>query len=585
MARRLHRAPAIALVVLGLTAACDPAAQGPGPDEAPGGKADDSSVVACEGWDEPLSLGQVEDERAVGLSGLLVSPRDPAILWAVNDAAANKDRRLFAFDRRGKELETYAVPGTSGQRWRDIAAGNGQLFLLDDEVPAGTARVVALTEPDPEHDDAVADVEIVALTMPAVVTATAMFAIEAESALFVIGRTESGENLLMRAALPLRDGDALQTVLSSLDAAAFDGKIVAADASPDGQHLALKVRDEGVRLWSRVAEQSVADALADDACAAAGAEGKDRAVAIEPGGQGYLLAPDGPQGASAGLVGFRQALTCPDYDAPDKRGKVEADSALEISGLAVSRAHPEVLWGHNDGGDGNDRVVLLAIGHEGEHIGDFALEQADNQDWEDLAIGPADRGGPDVIYIGDIGDNEHARDELTLVRLPEPEVDPTGRGGRSSVLSHEEIVLQYPDGRARNAESLAVDPTTGDVLIISKRSADEPKTEVFIAPAPLTDDEVVVLRSVATQASNGLDARFVAADIAWDGNGLIAQVDGGDSRLWLRHSGEPWASALAWAPCAYDAPDLHIETIALGPDGSYWMIPEGREPPVFEASR
>ena len=445
------------------------------------------------------------------------------------------------------------------------------------------ARVVTLAEPDPERDGSVQDARIAELSMPSFTEARAMFV--ADSALFVLAQTESGENLLLQGSLPLRDAAVLQTRLSSLDAAALGGKIVAADASPDGKHVAIKVRDEGVRLWTRSDGQSVAEALAADACAAPGAEGKDRAVAIEPGGQGYLLAPDGPQQTQAGLVAFRQALSCPDYDAPDKRGKVEAQSAIEVSGLAVSRRHPEVLWAHNDGGDGNDRVVLLALDGDGEHIGDFALEQADNQDWEDLAIGPADRGGPDVIYIGDIGDNDHARDELTLIRLPEPEVDPTGRGGRSSVVSHEEIVLQYPDGDARNAESLAVDPTTGDVLIITKRDEAAPRTEVFVALAPLQDDEVVVLQSVATEADGGLDARFVAADIAWDGNALIGQVDGGDTQLWLRHRGEPWASALSWGPCRYDAPDLHIETIALGPDGAYWMIPEGREPPVFEASR
>ena len=190
-----------------------------------------------------------------------------------------------------------------------------------------------------------------------------------------------------------------------------------------------------------------------------------------------------------------------------------------------------------------------------------------------------------MIYIGDIGDNHHARDELTLLRLAEPEVDPTGRGGRSAVLGHEEIVLQYPDGHAYNAESLAVDPVTGNVLIITKRDDAAPHTEVFVAEAPLVDDEVIELRPVVTEASRGLDGRFVAADIAWDGQGLIGQVDGGDSRLWPRHPGEAWASALSWPPCSYDAPDLHIETIALGPDGAYWMIPEGREPPVFEAAR
>ena len=201
-----------------------------------------------------------------------------------------------------------------------------------------------------------------------------------------------------------------------------------------------------------------------------------------------------------------------------------------------------MLWAHNDGGPEDVRVALIAFDASGRHLGDFALVNAVNEDWEDIAVA-VEPDGTNVIYVADIGDNDRARESIRLIRVEEPDV----AGGSSAVVSHAEIELRYPDGRAHNAESMAVDPTSGDVLIFTKRNRDDPDTEVFRARAPLTDERTHTLQRVAIESEDApLDARFVAADISADGLRMIAQIDDGDTQIWTRHPAEPLAAALLW---------------------------------------
>ena len=82
-------------------------------------------------------------------------------------------------------------------------------------------------------------------------------------------------------------------------------------------------------------------------------------------------------------------------------------------------------------------------------------------DFEDLSAGPC--GDERCLYVGDIGDNAARRDAITVYRL----IDPNHPGpGQTLTQRPERLILSYPDGPT-DAEGLAVDPRTGDVLIIS----------------------------------------------------------------------------------------------------------------------
>jgi hypothetical protein len=116
----------------------------------------------------------------------------------------------------------------------------------------------------------------------------------------------------------------------------------------------------------------------------------------------------------------------------------------EASGLAVSRAHPGLLWTHND--SGND-AVLYAIEQTGTVRGKVRVP-ARIRDWEDVSAAPCNKGGT-CLYIGDIGDNEMSRRTIQVYRIAEPNPDDR-QTGRPDVIS-----LTYPDG-PHNAEAMFV---------------------------------------------------------------------------------------------------------------------------------
>lgn len=137
----------------------------------------------------------------------------------------------------------------------------------------------------------------------------------------------------------------------------------------------------------------------------------------------------------------------------------------ESSGLAVSRTQPGVLWSHNDSGAG---PVLYAVDQSGRLLATIPVANADARDWEDVASGPCPAGvavTPDVcLYIADIGNNDRARETLTVYIVVEPML--TGEGQESLTVAARSFRFRYPD-QPHDAEAFAVLPN-GDATIVSK---------------------------------------------------------------------------------------------------------------------
>jgi hypothetical protein len=133
----------------------------------------------------------------------------------------------------------------------------------------------------------------------------------------------------------------------------------------------------------------------------------------------------------------------------------------EASGLAVSRRHAGVLWTHNDSGN---ETVLFAVDAMGQARGRVRVPSR-TRDWEDLAAGPcrpvdeAQGESGDCLYIADIGDNDVARRNVQVLRVPEPDLD-AARTARPDVFT-----LTYPDG-PHNAEALFV--AGGRLFVVTK---------------------------------------------------------------------------------------------------------------------
>lgn len=126
----------------------------------------------------------------------------------------------------------------------------------------------------------------------------------------------------------------------------------------------------------------------------------------------------------------------------------------EISGLAASVRHPGVLWAVNDSGNAPD---LIAVDAATCAVRGQVRVNAPNTDWEALAMGS--RGGKPVLFIGDIGDNLAARDSVSVLEVPEPDLT----AATASARVHS---FRYPGGSV-DAEGLMARGT--QVWVVSKQ--------------------------------------------------------------------------------------------------------------------
>lgn len=154
---------------------------------------------------------------------------------------------------------------------------------------------------------------------------------------------------------------------------------------------------------------------------------------------------------------------------PIRIAEIKDDRLPESSGLAPSLAVPGSFLTINDSGN---PASLFRFDKRGQITAEIRLEGAVNFDWEDMAVWK--QGSTSWVLIGDIGDNARIRASISVYRFKEPTL-----GGVSDTTSFERFEFKYPD-RAHNAETLMVDPKTGDLWIVTKVESGE--CQVFRAP-------------------------------------------------------------------------------------------------------
>jgi hypothetical protein len=188
------------------------------------------------------------------------------------------------------------------------------------------------------------------------------------------------------------------------------------------------------------------------------------------------------------------ALSQPVYGPPATLATIKEKSISESSGLAASRSTPGAYWTHNDSGDG---PFIYAFDTRGDSLGIFRITGAQARDWEDMAAGPGPQANKSYLYIGDIGDNNEARDEVVVYRVAEPTLTAATRKFTKirpgSTEPAEAIRLKYPDGK-HDAEALLVHPLTGNIYIVTKVPIANPV--VYEATAPFTAGKVITMSRI-----------------------------------------------------------------------------------------
>ena len=235
------------------------------------------------------------------------------------------------------------------------------------------------------------------------------------------------------------------------------------------------------------------------------------------------------------------------------------DAARESSGLALSQARPNILWTHND--RGND-AEIFAVDTAGRLVQTIRVETP-AIDWEDLAVGPC--GGGSCFYIGDIGDNDADREEITIHRIREPDGDARETGRPDSLRA------RFPDG-ARDAEALFILPS-GDLFIVSKGRGTD--VALYRYPAPQDADRLARLERVRElfppPTSEG--DRVTAAAATPDGRRVGIRTY---RRLYL-YDTEPLVGGGPLEPTIVDLAPLREgqgEGLALADDGTVWLSSE-----------
>lgn len=242
----------------------------------------------------------------------------------------------------------------------------------------------------------------------------------------------------------------------------------------------------------------------------------------------------------------------------------------ELSGLSRSLASDDWLWAHNDSGD---RARLFRVGLDGGDGGIVAVPGVKAGDWEDIA---AFRWrGQLALLIGDIGDNYAVRRSVKLHAVS----DPGAVGSTASLLWT--LRFRYPEG-PRDAEGLAVDPVTGDILILSKRDRPPRLYRLAMPDDVPTPDRTLTAEPVATVmhlpkptlADLADDPKYgflrdwpTALDFAPDGSYAVVGTYK-DAYLYRRQPGDSWATMFARPPQTIDLPQWRqTEAGTISADG------------------
>lgn len=274
----------------------------------------------------------------------------------------------------------------------------------------------------------------------------------------------------------------------------------------------------------------------------------------------------------AGAAAGRPCIT---FDPATTSGHVQSERLTEISGVVSSRRHQDVLWVHNDSGGA---ASVYAISSSGVLLGEYRLENVQALDWEDLAIGPSDTG--DLLYVGDIGDNQRRRGNIIIYRFDEP--TPHASGEPAAAEAIEEFATfrcVYPDGGHFDSETLLVDPATSELYLITKDATG--RSHLFKAPTPLMENDLNTLELVLTIQLTGLVPMATGGDVSPRGDGILVRTYT-DAFLWTRSLGTPFSEAFESNPLAIRPPsEQQGESIGYAADGlGFYTISEGMQPTV-----
>lgn len=264
-------------------------------------------------------------------------------------------------------------------------------------------------------------------------------------------------------------------------------------------------------------------------------------------------------------------------------GEVQESALDEISGIALSRKNPGVIWAHNDSGDS---ARVFAMSTEGTHLGVYNLVGASHIDFEDMAIGRGPDPNLDYLYLGDVGDNGPNRSNIVIYRVPEPSVSLGQSPVTQDITDFETIVLTYPEGAKYDCETIMVDSVSGNLYLVTKTAG--ASTRVFVYPSLLDDPNPNASTELEWVTDLTLSDEVTGGDISPSGSQIILRPKSGSgvsAMLWHWTDGTTLADVLGGPFCSAPlASEPQGEAIAFASDElSYYTMSEIKDQPVNSA--
>lgn len=195
--------------------------------------------------------------------------------------------------------------------------------------------------------------------------------------------------------------------------------------------------------------------------------------------------------------------------------------------------------------DNGNKDELYQVNFKGELVKSFEVKNAKNTDWEDLA---KDKEGN--MYIGDFGNNDNARKDLVIYKLPSPEKESGDKIDAKKIKFHYPEQKKFPPKKAKrfyDAEALfhhgkqlyiitknRSNPFSGDALIYTVPDTKGEYTAKRIGTINLCDDwETCQITSIAISPDGkkivalSYGKLFVFTDFTWDdfSKGKMTTID------------------------------------------------------------
>lgn len=188
-------------------------------------------------------------------------------------------------------------------------------------------------------------------------------------------------------------------------------------------------------------------------------------------------------------------------------------SLYESSGIVVSNENR--IWSHQDSGNEN---MLYCFDTTGSIIRTLVISNAQNIDWEDLAIDDQNR-----IYINDAGNNNNNRTDLVIYRIPDPETF-TGSFVNAEIISFTfEDQTQFPPPQSNLNFDIEGLIWHDDSLFLFTKNRSVPQNgycKMYKLPSEPGTYTAILLDSVYLGNTNAM-ARVTAADILAETGELV----------------------------------------------------------------